>query len=79
MRKQMMSLCAALVAIGACTLLTGCNNGGKTDVTKEPNQDLKAGPPSADPRTLEEIRKHTTGNGQQAGGQPTSGQPAGGQ
>jgi hypothetical protein len=54
----------ALAGLLLGCLLVGCG-GPPADPAKEPNKDLKAGPPNASPGELEQIRQHTQKQPQQ--------------
>jgi len=64
-RSNMGVRALALTAVVLGSLLCGCGEQG--DPTKEPNKNLKAGPPSAEPGLLKQIQEHQQQNNQQQG------------
>ena len=58
MRKTQGVRAVALTMIVVSSLLAGCHNGPPPDAAKEPNKDVKAGPPNASPEELKQIQEH---------------------
>ena len=58
MRRNTSVRIVALTAVILSSLLVGCHDNAPIDTTKLPNKDLKAGPPTASPAELEQIRQH---------------------
>jgi hypothetical protein len=48
----------ALMALVLSVPLTGCHNEPAADPAKLPNKDVKAGPPTASPAEMDQIKQH---------------------